>query len=57
VIVTALDETLGFGIGGFADHHLRAQRPAEGLALFGELDLPGPPPTNRAFTIPDHRSI
>ena len=47
------DQALGLGIAGFADQHLRAQRPAERLAFRGQLGLPCPPPPDRALAVPD----
>lgn len=39
MIVTALNETLGFGIGEFANYRLRAQRPAESSVFIRDAPI------------------
>ena len=47
------DDPFRLRVGGLADHHLRAQRAAERLAVTGQLRPPGPPPADRALAVPD----
>ena len=50
-----LEHALGLRVGRLADLHLRAEHPAERLAVPGQLGLPGPPPADRALPVPHQR--
>ena len=50
--LTPLDPALGFGVGRFADQHLRPEHAAEALAGLGQFRFPGPPPSDRTLSVP-----
>ncbi len=52
VVMSPLDQPLGFGVGRLADHHPGRQGAAERLALGGQFGPARPPPADRALPVP-----